>query len=147
MPIPFLVGMGPPMGMPGPRPEMQSDRMDGTSGGGGAGGAGSGGGGGPMRGRYGAIIPPGAPGSGSGGGNAVPPRGSQVHASNDYCQHFVDTGQRPQNFLRDSVDIDERQDELLTALTILLKYKYPEDTVWPGAHSLGHGLCTLLNKI
>ena len=22
--------------------------------------------------------------------------------ANDYCQHFVDTGQRPQNFLRDS---------------------------------------------
>ena len=61
--------------------------------------------GGPMRGRYGAIVPPGAPpGSGGGGGGG----GITKSQSNDYCQHFVDTGQRPQNFLRDTVDPDER---------------------------------------
>ena len=62
--------------------------------------------GGPMRGRYGAIVPPGAPGSSGIGSNI--PKSQQAHASNDYCQHFVDTGQRPQNFLRDTVDTDER---------------------------------------
>ena len=30
-------------------------------------------------------------------GPKAPSRGE----ANDYCQHFVDTGQRPQNFLRD----------------------------------------------
>ena len=30
-------------------------------------------------------------------GPKAPSRGD----ANDYCQHFVDTGQRPQNFLRD----------------------------------------------
>jgi hypothetical protein len=29
-----------------------------------------------------------------------PPAVPQKHAANDYCQHFVDTGLRPQNFLR-----------------------------------------------
>ncbi|GAX80720.1 hypothetical protein CEUSTIGMA_g8155.t1 [Chlamydomonas eustigma] len=57
----------------------------------------------PMRGRYGAIIPP---------GSAGPLISSRTdHASNDYCQHFVDTGQRPQNFLLDSTVIDERYSE------------------------------------
>eukprot|EP00891_Asterochloris_glomerata_P004924 jgi/Astpho2/4924/Aster-05851 len=28
-------------------------------------------------------------------------RGPSRGSANDYCQHFVDTGQRPQNFLRD----------------------------------------------
>ena len=28
-------------------------------------------------------------------------RGASRGDANDYCQHFVDTGQRPQNFLRD----------------------------------------------
>lgn len=40
-------------------------------------------------------------GRGSGGRGSLatgPSRGD----ANDYCQHFVDTGQRPQNFLRDS---------------------------------------------
>jgi len=59
-----------------------------------------------MRGRYGAIVPQGAPGNAGGGGNV--PKSQQAHASNDYCQHFVDTGQRPQNFLRDTVNTDER---------------------------------------
>lgn len=31
---------------------------------------------------------------------------------NDYCQHFVDTGQRPQNFIRD-VGLADRQAFLL----------------------------------
>ncbi len=101
-----------------------------------------------MRGRYGAIIPP--------GGVGAQPGAKSAHAGNDYCQvrshlppfhegdahflsaltdflhrppcsafdpstvltlpvrplarpqHFVDTGQRPQNFLRDSTDADER---------------------------------------
>ena len=51
--------------------------------GGGPGGRGGGGGGGG-RGRGGPLL-------------LGPSRGEQ----NDYCQHFVDTGQRPQNFLRD----------------------------------------------
>ena len=29
---------------------------------------------------------------------------------NDYCQHFVDTGQRPQNFIRD-VGLEDRFEE------------------------------------
>lgn len=29
---------------------------------------------------------------------------------NDYCQHFVDTGQRPQNFIRD-VGLADRSDQ------------------------------------
>ena len=63
-----------------------------------------------MRGRYGAIIPPGAPGGGGGGGGGGGSLGAktQAHAANDYCQHFVDSGQRPQNFVRDSQDTDER---------------------------------------
>ena len=52
-----------------------------------------------MRGRYGAIIPPALPGLGPGSN-------TRIH-TNDYCQHFVDTGQRPQNFLRDS-DVTDR---------------------------------------
>lgn len=38
-------------------------------------------------------------------------KGTQsANPHNDYCQHFVDTGQRPQNFIRD-VRIDERFEE------------------------------------
>lgn len=40
------------------------------------------------------VLPPAGPSSAEG------PRGSGKLLSNDYCQHFVDTGQRPQNFLR-----------------------------------------------
>jgi hypothetical protein len=32
----------------------------------------------------------------------LPWQGTQsANPHNDYCQHFVDTGQRPQNFIRD----------------------------------------------
>eukprot|EP00878_Enallax_costatus_P021350 GHUV01022599.1.p1 GENE.GHUV01022599.1~~GHUV01022599.1.p1 ORF type:complete len:485 (+),score=113.06 GHUV01022599.1:720-2174(+) len=43
---------------------------------------------------------------------AVPERPSkrQYNRGNDYCQHFVDTGARPQNFLRDSLIEDRYQD-------------------------------------
>ncbi|KAF8065623.1 mettl14 [Scenedesmus sp. PABB004] len=46
--------------------------------------------------------------SGSGGDKA--PRGGapkRHERANDYCQHYVDTGQRPQNFLRDS-ELEDR---------------------------------------
>ncbi len=66
----------------------------GMTGGGSIDGVGAGGVHQPMRGRYGAIIPPSLPGAGPGSN-------TKIH-SNDYCQHFVDSGQRPQNFLRDS---------------------------------------------
>lgn len=54
------------------------------------GGRGKGGPGGRGGGRFG--------GRGRGSLATGPSRGD----ANDYCQHFVDTGQRPQNFLRDS---------------------------------------------
>lgn len=41
----------------------------------------------------------------TGGGHPVPGAlapGAGRSVRNDYCQHFVDTGHRPQNFLRDS---------------------------------------------
>ena len=38
-------------------------------------------------------------------------KGTQsANPHNDYCQHFVDTGQRPQNFIRD-VGIQDRFEE------------------------------------
>ena len=37
-----------------------------------------------------------------GGRGGVMATGPSRGEANDYCQHFVDTGQRPQNFLRDS---------------------------------------------
>ena len=45
-------------------------------------------------------------GGGGGGRGGAPGRGPLLLGpsrgeQNDYCQHFVDTGQRPQNFLRD----------------------------------------------
>ena len=57
---------------------------DGVKGKGGRGGRGGGGGGRGGSGGRGPLL-------------LGPSRGEQ----NDYCQHFVDTGQRPQNFLRD----------------------------------------------
>ncbi len=70
-------------------PYMRGGRGDGGRGGGrGGGGKGKGGGGG----RW-----------GGGGG-----RGQRLErAKNDYAQHFVDTGLRPANFIRDS-DVQER---------------------------------------
>ncbi len=53
---------------------------------------------GGSRGRFGGRGR-GASSGRRGGGplSTGPSRGEQ----NDYCQHFVDTGERPQNFLRD----------------------------------------------
>ena len=66
--------------------------------GGGKGGRGGKGGGPPqMGGRWGG-------GTGAGG------RGRFERAKNDYAQHFVDTGLRPANFIRDS-DVEERFEE------------------------------------
>ena len=42
---------------------------------------------------------------------------------NDYCQHFVDTGQRPQNFIRD-VGLADRFEEY-PKLRELIKLKVP----------------------
>lgn len=39
---------------------------------------------------------------GTGGRGAPLLIGASRGDANDYCQHFVDTGQRPQNYLRDS---------------------------------------------
>lgn len=40
-----------------------------------------------------------------------PEQGTQsANPHNDYCQHFVDTGQRPQNFIRD-VGLADRFEE------------------------------------
>ena len=41
---------------------------------------------------------------------------SPVH-KNDYSQHFVDTNQRPQNFIRDS-DLADRFEEYVTSLSL-----------------------------
>lgn len=66
------------------------------------------------------LSPP--PGVGGGSGGSGP--GKSVN--NDYSQHFVDTGQRPQNFLRDSVLTDRFEDhpqlkELVTRKEALVK--------------------------
>ena len=45
-----------------------------------------------------------------GGGTGVGGRGRFERAKNDYAQHFVDTGLRPANFIRDS-DVQERFEE------------------------------------
>eukprot|EP00850_Spirogloea_muscicola_P014065 SM000098S25145 [mRNA] locus=s98:541950:545487:+ [translate_table: standard] len=45
-----------------------------------------------------------------GGGRAPSGRGPSRSEQNDYSQHFVDTGQRPQNFIRD-VDLADRFEE------------------------------------
>jgi len=42
---------------------------------------------------------------------------------NDYCQHFVDTGQRPQNFIRD-VGLTDRFEEY-PKLRELIRLKVP----------------------
>ncbi|KAL3700933.1 hypothetical protein R1sor_018955 [Riccia sorocarpa] len=53
-------------------------------------------------------VPPGGRGAARGGGPPIrgPSRGEQ----NDYSQHFVDTGLRPQNFIRD-VELADRFEE------------------------------------
>jgi N6-adenosine-specific RNA methylase IME4 len=67
-----------------------------------------GGAGGPMRGRGGR----GRGGGGGGGGGFRGPASNPrlQRAKNDFCQHFVDTGERPANFIRDS-DVQQRFDE------------------------------------
>ncbi|KAL2650612.1 hypothetical protein R1flu_018740 [Riccia fluitans] len=62
-------------------------------------------GGRPMPGDRG---PPGGRGAGRGGG--PPGRGPSRGEQNDYSQHFVDTGLRPQNFIRD-VELADRFEE------------------------------------
>ena len=71
-------------------------RHGGRGGFGGGGGGGGGGGRFTRRGRFG--------GRGAGPLTNGPSRGD----ANDYCQHFVDTGQRPQNFLRDAHMVCQR---------------------------------------
>ena len=98
MPPPWMGG-GPQMGAGGP---MRHEGKGGGGGpygkGGGKGGRGGKGGGPPqMGGRWGG-------GTGAGG------RGRFERAKNDYAQHFVDTGLRPANFIRDS-DVEERFEE------------------------------------
>ncbi|KAK9918982.1 hypothetical protein WJX75_008465 [Coccomyxa subellipsoidea] len=69
---------------------------------------GSGPGRGGSRGRFGGRGRGGSSGRRNSGGHlsSGPSRGEQ----NDYCQHFVDTGERPQNFLRD-VHLMDRYEE------------------------------------
>ncbi|WIA36475.1 hypothetical protein OEZ86_007775 [Tetradesmus obliquus] len=50
---------------------------------------------------------------------------------NDYCQHFVDTGVRPQNFLRDSVLEDRYEDYPQLQKLIQLKDKQVRDHTTP----------------
>lgn len=57
----------------------------------------------PERGYY---MPGKGPKTGTGPGirereRDTGPKAPSRGEANDYCQHFVDTGQRPQNFLRD----------------------------------------------
>lgn len=96
-------GRGGPGGMfPGVAPPFV-----GPGGGGGGGGGGSGSG----RGQMGDRGPPGASGRGvMGRGNGAPGRGPSRGEQNDYSQHFVDTGLRPQNFIRD-VELADRFEE------------------------------------
>ena len=44
---------------------------------------------------------------------------------NDYNQHFVDTGQRPQNFLRDSQLEDQYEDYPNAKRLVALKVTHP----------------------
>ncbi|KAG2496477.1 hypothetical protein HYH03_005303 [Edaphochlamys debaryana] len=100
---PPMGGMGGPGGMAGPGGPMMGQ-------GGGPGGPGMmgppGGGGGMMWGGGGGSMgPPSGPrggpgGQGGGGGPSAAAIASRVQ--NDYSQNFVDTGCRPQNYLRDS---------------------------------------------
>uniref|UniRef100_A0A7S0NXZ0 Uncharacterized protein n=1 Tax=Calcidiscus leptoporus TaxID=127549 RepID=A0A7S0NXZ0_9EUKA len=116
-------GAGAPMGCPGPHgggmPQMGGVmHMQ----------PGCGGAGGPMRsgetrvgdGRPGPHHRGGGRGGGGGGGGSRGGRGGGGRwggqrsrfdrAKNDYAQHFVDTGLRPANFIRDS-DVEERFEE------------------------------------
>ena len=118
---------GPPMGM-----GMMAMMPGGPPMGGGMMAPGKGGAGGPMRGHHGGgpqgAPPPYGKGGGKGGGKGSRGKG-MVHeggrwgggtgpggrgrferAKNDYAQHFVDTGLRPANFIRDS-DVQERFEE------------------------------------
>ncbi|PNW88915.1 hypothetical protein CHLRE_01g050600v5 [Chlamydomonas reinhardtii] len=86
-------GAGGPMGLPGGGMGMG---MGGGGGGGGGGGYGGRGGHGEAGGGGGGGGRAGGAGGGGGAGGAA------EHLSNDYSQNFVDTGLRPQNFLRDT---------------------------------------------
>ena len=110
-----MKGGGPPMMMGGAGGPMRnhggSSGDPGPYGKGGKGGKGKGKGGGKGGkgkggdgGDDGVVIPAGAGHWGTG-------RGSRFErAKNDYAQHFVDTGLRPANFIRDS-DVEERFEE------------------------------------
>jgi len=110
-----MKGGGPPMMMGGAGGPMRnhggSSGDPGPYGTGGTGGKGKGKGGGKGGkgkggdgGDDGVVIPAGAGHWGTG-------RGSRFErAKNDYAQHFVDTGLRPANFIRDS-DVEERFEE------------------------------------
>eukprot|EP00798_Chlamydomonas_sp_ICE-L_P014419 gene14419-20424_t len=137
---------GPPMG------EMGPDMMGGMGGYGPNRPMGQGGPGGPRMGYDPSLAPLGQSqmgpmGSmGRGGPRGPPPPrfgGSMPGAgpgsstkvlSNDYCQHFVDTGQRPANFLRDS-NLSDRYEEYpklkeLISLKAELTLKDPETWSW-----------------
>lgn len=109
---------GPGMG-PGPGPNMFFNPPGPGRGGpsglpGGMFGAGAppflGGGGGGGRGQMGERGPPGSGRGAMGRGNGPPGRGPSRGEQNDYSQHFVDTGLRPQNFIRD-VELADRFEE------------------------------------
>ncbi|GAQ87453.1 Methyltransferase [Klebsormidium nitens] len=93
---PFWGRGGPPDGMEMGGPRMPMGRGFFPPGGGAFMDRGGGDEGGPMIGT----------GRGEGPGVRGPSRGEQ----NDYSQHFVDTGMRPQNFIRD-VDLTDRFEE------------------------------------
>ena len=121
---PPQMGGGPPQ-MGGGPPQMGGGPPQKGGGGGGGpmrhhGGGGDGKGGGPYgkgRGKGRGGRHDGGPGGGGpggagrwGGGTGAGGRGRFERAKNDYAQHFVDTGLRPANFIRDS-DVQERFEE------------------------------------
>lgn len=53
--------------------------------------------------------------------NPFTQKGTQsANPHNDYCQHFVDTGERPQNFIRD-VGLTNRFEEYPKLRELILK--------------------------
>ncbi|KAG0596424.1 hypothetical protein M758_UG252900 [Ceratodon purpureus] len=115
-------GMGPrfcPGMVPGPGPNMFFNPPGSGRGGLGVKSTGSFGGGPPLfdgpnggggRGQMGERGPPGAGRGLVERANRPPGRGPSRGEQNDYSQHFVDTGLRPQNFIRD-VELADRFEE------------------------------------
>jgi hypothetical protein len=115
-------GLGPRFGpgmIPGPGPNMFFNPPGPGRGGPGVMPTGSFGGGAPPfngpnggggRGQMGERGPPGGGRGLIGRANGPPGRGPSRGEQNDYSQHFVDTGLRPQNFIRD-VELADRFEE------------------------------------